>query len=166
MDRRFSLIPFTKNSLDISVDCNVQIENLLLKANYSLAGDIDKISFPQINSSPQRKDNLWTTTCFELFIKYDDLQYLEFNFSPSQNWNVYHFKSYRDKSPNVFDIDNISIESTYSNNKFSLAVGIDHCPFINHPKEIHPCAVIEIKNSETYYYSNIHLGNKPDFHQF
>ena len=43
-----------------------------------------------------RADELWQTTCFELFLKPEGGQaYLEINLSPSERWNAYDFAAYR-----------------------------------------------------------------------
>ncbi len=45
----------------------------------------------------RRADELWQTTCFELFLKPEGGEaYREFNLSPSEGWNLYGFDSYRD----------------------------------------------------------------------
>ncbi|UIP05813.1 DOMON-like domain-containing protein [Erythrobacter sp. SDW2] len=44
-----------------------------------------------------RRDGLWQTTCFELFLQPDgEAGYCEFNLSPSEAWNVYDFHAYRE----------------------------------------------------------------------
>ncbi|MEZ0243623.1 MAG: hypothetical protein ACAH11_09630, partial [Sphingomonas sp.] len=47
--------------------------------------------------SPERADELWMTTCFEMFVmpQSDDEAYFEFNFSPSTRWAAYAFNGYR-----------------------------------------------------------------------
>ena len=42
-----------------------------------------------------RADNLWQTTCFELFLA-DDEAYCELNLSPSNAWAAYDFDRYRE----------------------------------------------------------------------
>ena len=44
-----------------------------------------------------RADNLWQTTCFELFLMPQGGEaYCEFNLSPSERWAAYDFSTYRD----------------------------------------------------------------------
>ncbi|WP_338445895.1 DOMON-like domain-containing protein [Pelagerythrobacter marensis] len=44
-----------------------------------------------------RADELWRTTCFELFLKPDrGSAYCEINLSPSERWAAYDFSAYRD----------------------------------------------------------------------
>jgi hypothetical protein len=43
-----------------------------------------------------RADQLWQTTCFELFLKpAGGAAYVEMNLSPSERWNAYDFEAYR-----------------------------------------------------------------------
>src|SRR5690349_14172779 len=43
-----------------------------------------------------RADELWQTTCFELFLKpAGGSGYVELNLSPSERWNAYDFEAYR-----------------------------------------------------------------------
>jgi len=43
-----------------------------------------------------RADELWQTTCFEMFLKPEgSAPYLEINLSPSERWNAYDFEAYR-----------------------------------------------------------------------
>lgn len=45
-----------------------------------------------------RADDLWRTTCFELFLRPEsgDAAYCEINLSPSERWAAYDFTSYRE----------------------------------------------------------------------
>jgi hypothetical protein len=45
-----------------------------------------------------RADDLWRTTCFEIFLDLGEGRYREFNFSPSGRWAAMDFSSYRLKS--------------------------------------------------------------------
>ena len=45
----------------------------------------------------KRSDELWKTTCFEIFLKEPGAQsYTEWNLSPSEGWNAYNFDDYRE----------------------------------------------------------------------
>lgn len=47
-------------------------------------------------SGKGRADELWTTTCFELFLQLPGSErYTEVNLSPSERWNVYDFSAPR-----------------------------------------------------------------------
>lgn len=52
---------------------------------------------PQTSLAPQRRDGLWQHTCLEAFLGPTGQQaYWEFNLSPSGDWNVYRFSTYRE----------------------------------------------------------------------
>lgn len=54
------------------------------------------------SSNCKRKKELWTTTCFEAFIKpVGESGYWELNISPDKKWNAFRFESYRDPNPIV-----------------------------------------------------------------
>lgn len=49
-----------------------------------------------------RADDLWRTTCFELFLRRPgEDAYMEFNFSPSGEWSAWAFDGYRDGRRNL-----------------------------------------------------------------
>src|SRR5580765_5131389 len=58
---------------------------------------------------PARADELWKTTCCEVFVMPDGASdYIEFNLSPSSRWAAYGFDGYRAGMHNVdlaFDPD-------------------------------------------------------------
>ena len=63
--------------------------------SYTLTGDINALVLPA-KSEPGRADDLWQTTCFELFLRGEGAAYREYNFSPSGEWAAYAFDSYRE----------------------------------------------------------------------
>src|SRR4051794_37365458 len=67
----------------------------LLSLWYVVQGDPERLVIPPSREA-KRTDNLWQTTCFELFLKpTDGTAYFEFNFSPSGEWAAYAFASPR-----------------------------------------------------------------------
>ncbi len=63
-------------------------------ATFVAHGDIAKIAVPAI-APPGRFDDLWKTTCFEIFWSHDGTSYREFNLSPSTRWACYDFDAFR-----------------------------------------------------------------------
>ena len=91
----FSLVPFADNDLsqNLTVSGTVARSGDTLSISYLLAGELDKVVLPEVNSSQIRAEKLWEETCFELFLgagleRAKDLLYREFNLSPSGAWNV------------------------------------------------------------------------------
>lgn len=64
------------------------------RAIFVVSGAIDRIAVPEI-AKPERLDDLWRTTCFEIFWSHDSTSYREFNLSPSTRWACYDFDSFR-----------------------------------------------------------------------
>src|SRR5512138_1819747 len=92
----FSLIPFPAPKLPaIILTGAVARQSNVLALHYSLAGDIGSIFLPPTSACPSRKDELWSTTCFEFFLAVQgQSKYWEFNLSPSGDWNVYYMDAY------------------------------------------------------------------------
>jgi hypothetical protein len=64
--------------------------------DYVLHGELLRLRLAPPASRPQRRDDLWRHTCFELFAQREGANdYLEFNFSPSGDWAAYRFDDYR-----------------------------------------------------------------------
>jgi hypothetical protein len=76
----------------------IEVDSLttdLLVLCYRIGGDIDRLELPA-QAASKFQDELWKNTCLEAFIGFPDSEvYYEFNFSPSSQWAVYRFDSYR-----------------------------------------------------------------------
>lgn len=66
-----------------------------LALRYAVDADAGSLQIPA-SASAERRDELWRHSCFELFVATGARSYREFNFSPSGDWAVYDFASYRD----------------------------------------------------------------------
>ena len=85
--------PFMADHIDVSIEAS---DDGRLKVRYELQGDTETLMLPLVDE-PARRDRLWQTTCFELFIRRPEGDsYLEYNFSPSTEWALYRFAAYRD----------------------------------------------------------------------
>ena len=61
----------------------------------------DELAVPK-PTKPGRRDELWKTTCFELFTRFEnDAGYQEYNFSPSRDWAAYSFTAHRQGRRNL-----------------------------------------------------------------
>jgi hypothetical protein len=78
---------------------------------FTVEADVDRLVLPE-PVIPERRDELWRTTCFELFLREPATgAYLEFNMSPSGNWAAYAFDGYRQGMRNL-EVAPISITSS------------------------------------------------------
>lgn len=123
-----------------------------------------------------RTDNLWTTTCIELFLNpVGSDGYVEFNFSPSCQWAAYWFDRYRSGVHNLTmavppGIRRCAVEPS----RFTLEVTLDFSTLVDEPTSIGPMnlgpmkmglsAVIEERDGTKSYWALAHAPGAPDFH--
>lgn len=112
-----------------------------------------------------RADELWRTTCFELFLKPDGGEaYVEINLSPSERWAAYDFASYRDgmaERPASREPDcTMRLGSSFA--IFDAAIPRDGLPAL--PAAAGFAAVIEEQGGTISYWALSHQTEKPDFH--
>jgi hypothetical protein len=135
------LIPFSPTPDDLSVQAEIRIEGTELHARYVVSGSgIKNLHAPKQTSSsfegpgnrpeksirPQRADELWKTTCFELFLSVSGQgDYYELNFSPSGNWNAYHFDSYREGMKRESRIETTEIKQELKSDRYELQSFVD-----------------------------------------
>jgi hypothetical protein len=139
-----------------------------LVIGYSLTGAIDNLRIPP--SGPVRRgDNLWQHTCFELFVSAAKPGYYEFNFSPSGEWAIYRFASYRQRA----ELDRgahpeISIRSRRAAENLELETIIDLTEISETCQgaslRVGISAVIEDSCGALSYWALQHPGTRPDFH--
>ncbi len=113
---------------------------------------------------PVRRDGLWNTTCFELFLMCEDGQYFEFNISPSAEWAIYAFDSYRN-GMRVLEVDvSPHIEFSQTIDTFAVEADIDFGPIPSGPLRLGLSAVIEETDGTKSYWALAHPPGAPDFH--
>jgi hypothetical protein len=142
-----------------SIDAELERMDDGAVAIFRVRGDIAKLFIPPA-AEPGRADNLWRTTCFELFVAGEGTSYREFNFSPSGQWAAYQFDDYRS---GMCEADaRIESELCHENNILQLAAEIK-TEFAN-PVLVGLTAVIEEVGGIISYWSTAFAPGKPDFH--
>ena len=139
--------------------------------------DLDAIVIPERASSPDRKDELWKSTCLEIFFGPEGgREYLEMNLCPSGNWNLYSFRSYREGMKLAEDghAPLVTIEKSPRGDEKTwvgrLRLHPDLAPaelaatLASRSLVMGATAVIEYKNGHREYWAIAHAGEKPDFH--
>jgi hypothetical protein len=128
-------------------------------AIFRVRGDISKLVIPP-PATPQRADELWRTTCFELFVAADGDGYREYNFSPSGEWAAYEFDGYRSDMRNA----PAEIESELYQEKNELQFSAEIKGEFADPSHVGLTAVIEEKDGAIRYWATSFAPGKPDFH--
>src|SRR2546423_5310007 len=88
--------PTTQSGAIRSLDVQLSVPSPgVLTLGYTLRADMSRIRVGP-EGVPGPADHLWKHTCFEMFIQPSGSHgYYEFNFSPTKQWAVYRFDSYR-----------------------------------------------------------------------
>jgi hypothetical protein len=132
---------------------------------YMLDMPLDSLALPS-PAKRERAENLWQTTCFELFVrKPGDHRYAEFNFSPSSQWAAYAFAGYRDLLDNVAmrEVPQIDLDAGKDWLNVEVILKLPE-PWADAALEIGLSAVIEEADGTKSYWALAHPDGKPDFH--
>jgi hypothetical protein len=142
----------------------LRLDSDLLQIIYTLAGDISELKVPTLQTSAMQ-EGLWQHTCFEAFIaEPNELEYLEFNFSPSSLWTIYRFNDYRQRVDYTGSITpKIHVEVTETQLQLVAAIQLPK-NLANINLQIGLTAVIENKHAQLTYWALQHPAPKPDFH--
>ena len=128
-------------------------------ATFHAVGYVSQLMVPP-PVTPGRADDLWRTTCFELFVGDEGESYREFNFSPSRAWAAYAFESHRSGRR---DIDaRIEIETTLNNKSLLVTAKIES--EFSDPAPVGLTAVIEERDGLLRYWATTFAPGEPDFH--
>lgn len=129
-------------------------------ARFRVNGDPSCLRIPA-SAEPARADELWRTTCCELFVAgLDGPEYLEFNLSPSGQWAAYRFSDYR---AGMVGLDAIATINFVPDSKgFTLEAAIK-CELPN-PARAGLTVVIEEVDGHIRYWASGFAPGKPDFH--
>jgi len=189
-----NLTPFDLFSEDLNVQAEIQRSGDLLHVRYLALGHatqtlkLPNVVPPQPKKSgdesgdesgqpnrPSRKDELWKTTCFELFFSIQgQTDYFELNFSPSGEWNAYHFDSYRNGMETEMRIQATQIRHGLKDGLFELQTTVDLSQLMtelraqlgspNITLDASLSAVIQNQKGSTTFWALRHVGNQPNFH--
>lgn len=112
-----------------------------------------------------RADNLWQTTCFELFLQAEDeAGYIELNLSPSERWAAYSFTAPRE---NVSEFPMPREPDCTLRQGRSMAIFDAAVPLATLPAQPWRCgmtAVLEEAGGIKSYWALAHRKTHPDFH--
>lgn len=161
-----TLIPFDNPSLNISIQADVHRigSNIRLKFQLIDPSSLVKVPAPFTASGATvpRKDNLWVTTCFEMFLRQPKIPgYQEFNFSLQPAWNAYDFADYRHPQPPTPGEDIYLEHVKWDGHEFQAELSGFKSQVTY---DIGLTSVLEEKSGSLHYLALVHIGQKPDFH--
>lgn len=164
-----SLHPFqpTRQTQQLQLQAELfQLSEQTLLAEFRISGFLDRVLWPSSHETEVRVDELWKTTCLEVFVaaeKSNTSPYVEINCSPNGNWNAYSFSSYRQ---GMTPSSHITVRL-----KERAAEGADahfrieiHSPQPLSSHCVGLSAVIEFIDGEKSYWALQHPKPQADFH--
>ena len=114
-------------------------------------------------AEPGRADDLWQTTCFEVFLREaGEEAYREWNFAPSGDWAAYDFAAYRDgRTDAEVAAPYVRMEDNFTWWSLGATIAVE----AGGPWQLGLSAVIEEKDGTKSYWALAHPpGDTPDFH--
>lgn len=131
------------------------------EAEFRLDGRVPAIILPP-PATPARRDNLWQTTCFEIFWQpLGDTRYREFNLSPSGQWAAYDFDSFREGMRDA-PVDAIAIACSHDENGLVLKASI--AAVLPAPAQVALNAIVEHPDGGMQFWALGFPPGKPEFH--
>jgi hypothetical protein len=128
-------------------------------ATFHAIGDVAKLVVPP-PATPGRAEELWRTTCFELFVAGEGESYREFNLSPSGAWAAYEFDRHRSGRR---DIDaRVEVETSRDDKRLSVTAKIES--EFPDPAPVGLTAVVEETDGLIRYWATTFAPGEPDFH--
>lgn len=170
---KFSLIPFDSFSApNISIEAELNQNSDCLFLSFRINNEFNLVDHGNGTPKKERVTGLWEKTCFELFIKNESGQYLEFNFSPVFEWDCFYFnrkgeslKRWEKMQMPVTDI--LLSEADFLH--FSV-IKKDFFPegFFDSGRDLQVgiSSVIKEKSGRLSYWALSHADSRPNFHDF
>ena len=112
---------------------------------------------------PARADELWKTTCCELFLYDGAGSYREYNFSPSGEWAAWRFSGYRNGREDIDPVAEPEILAETGNNLFLLTVFLAG-EELRAAQSAALSAVMLEEDRRPSYWALVHSKLQPDFH--
>ncbi len=132
---------------------------------YDLGANLSALRIPA-PAAPARTDELWKTTCFELFLRQPHGPgYFEFNFSPSTQWAAYSFTGRREgMAPLDIAAPAITRQQTAEGLTLTVQLDLPPSPPANSPLRAALTAIVEDATGARSFWAITHPAEAPDFH--
>lgn len=131
------------------------------EAEFRLDGKVGAIILPQPALS-ERMDNLWQTTCFEIFWQpIGGTYYREFNLSPSGRWAAYDFDAFREGMRDA-PVDAMSLVCAQDDAGLVLRASI--AADLPSPAQVALNAIVEHADGGKQYWALAFPPGPPEFH--
>lgn len=143
-----------------------------LRLRYWLSADPASVVWPEVASTVLRLDNLWRSTCCELFVRAAGAaRYREWNFSPAGHWQAYDFNARRaDRRPADVTLPAIDLGLPHPRPASTTAAPLTEWTLtaeVDVPAaalEVGATMVVADRHGRLDYWAMAHAAGAPDFH--
>lgn len=168
---KYSLIPYKiEGAPNISIATELNGTEDVFYISYKVQGDLPGLDLGSEGPKHARVIKLWEKSCFELFIKNQKDNYMEFNFSPEFEWNAFYFEKKGDALAEYARMDKVEFDILLSLDVFHLIVKIEKKKFpdgfFDGELSVGITSVIKNKKGELSYWALSHQDTRPNFHDF
>ena len=130
-------------------------------ATFSAFGAVEHVFMPRVEADRGRFDDLWRTTCFEIFWQPEDgTAYREFNLSPSTRWACYDFDDFRVGMRHAPAEVMIDVTTTFD----TITLTADIVSDLPRPARVALNAIIE-EDGVNGFWALAFAPGAPDFHR-
>lgn len=145
----------------IGIDAEIEATTTGCRALFMATGDLSQIKVPALEADRGRHDNLWQTTCFEIFWQTaGSPAYHEFNLSPSARWACYNFDDFRSGMRNAPANVDIHISTNADSLRLEAHIECD----LERPASVALNAVIEGRDGINRFWALSFADGAPEFH--
>lgn len=164
--QEFVLKPFEPETAPkIAIAGSVSRQGNQLHITYQLEDPSSQVALPTQVAHPERRHELWQTTCLEFFLGLaESKHYWEFNLSPAGHWNCYRFEDYRQGMAEEGAIATLSLNRV-GNSGFTATVELGAITPSDAPLALGVTAVIEDMWGMVSYWAIAHTDSEADFHR-
>ncbi len=144
-----------------------RVSHRCLALDYELVAPAAEVMWPTASISPQRRDELWLSTCLELFIANPgSAPYWEINLSPNGDWNVYQVSGYRQglQPEPCIECMNMNAHSAADRHQLHAILELPPALLAASTLQANLCAVLQHVNTTTSYWAVCHPSHEADFH--
>lgn len=136
-----------------------------LEISFLILGPSDLLALKSPDVIPERRQELWSDLCFEVFIGSPDSKdkpYFELNLASNGHWNFYELASYRtsltEKSCSPIQI----LHHEKQKNSFLIRFAFQY----SFPPGLFfgPSLVLKTNDGKKSYWATSTIGQQPDFH--
>lgn len=145
------------------VEAKLDVVSHGMNCEFRILGDVQNLVVPEMVAQPERQWGLWNSTCVEFFVLFENGQYVEFNLSPSMNWEMFHQEFYR-QGTNAFAEAKAQSQRQLKPDQLLLSSDVQ-CPLLGEPTSYGLTTVLECQDGSKSHWAIRHLNlDKPDFH--